>query len=88
MTFGDPLVKKKSLAANSLGHQVIPEEHGDNTSQLTGNFDISQDQKVNGSHYMNELAISSPGSQAGKKQANHYTQMMSVPDSGSQRQSI
>ena len=43
MTFGDPLNKKKSLASGSLRNQVIPEENGDNTSQLTGNFDISQD---------------------------------------------
>ena len=73
MAFGD--TKKKSMARGSLGNQVIPEENGDNTSQMTGNFDISQDQKVNGSHYMNE-GLGSPSQGNNHKQVGHYTQMM------------
>ncbi len=53
--------KKNSLAV--AADQVIPEENGDAMSQMTGNFDVSHDQKVNGSHYMDNMG--SPTSQGG-----------------------
>ena len=47
---------------------------------------MSHDQKVNSSHYMDNMG--SPSQNNHKAMGGHYTQMMDVPASGSQRQSI